>query len=221
VLLRVLVEEWSEEFGGFVHEMPGLYAGAATYELLLEKLPSTVESHLAWLASHGFNVGDEGPIEMEIAESLAAIDGRFGPLFQMDREAVTSERIEETIAIAALARRDLIDLFRSVSAVRRSATSSDDSWTMTQHLQHIASTEVFYIDRLAGDSAIVLPADPVRALQSSGRHVEAVLRGLDSGGRSMLVERNGEEWTAGKVLRRMTGHLREHFPWMQALAHGT
>lgn len=220
-MLHVLVEEWSAEWGGFVYELPGLYAGAATLDLLLDKLPSAVESHIAWLASHGFSTGNDGPIEMEVAETLPAIGGRYGPLFQLDREVVASERMEVAIAVAALARRDLIDLYRSVSDVRRSVTSSNDAWTMKQHLKHIASTEVFYVDRLDGKSGIVLPDDPVKALQTSGRHAESVLSGWDATGRSNLVERDGEEWTAGKVLRRMTSHLREHFPWVQALAHGT
>jgi hypothetical protein len=221
VLLRVLVEEWSAECGGYVHELPGLYSGAASLDLLLDKLPAAVESHFAWLASHGFSTANDSPIELEITESLPAIDGRYGPLFQLDLEAVTSERLEVAIAVAALARRDLVDLYRSVSDVRRSVTSSNDAWTMRQHLQHTASTEVFYVDRLDGESGIVLPDDPVKALQTSGRHADALLRGWDAASRSILVDRGGEEWTAGKVLRRMTGHLREHLPWVQALAYGT
>jgi predicted RNase H-like HicB family nuclease len=219
-VLHVLVEEWPAEWGGFVHELPGVYAGAATFELLLDMLPAAVESHLGWLASHGFSTGSGGPVEMEIAESLPAIDGRYGPVFHLDRETVTSGRLEEAIAIAALARRDLIDLYRSASDVRRSFTSSNDSWTMKQHLRHVASTEVFYVDQLAGDSGIVLPDDPVHALQASGRHAEAVLTGLDASDLSMLATSRDEEWTPGKVLRRMTGHLREHYPWLQKHAYG-
>jgi hypothetical protein len=45
-----------------------------------------------------------------------------------------------------------------------------------------------------------------------------LLRGLSPAERERIFLHEGEEWTAAKVLRRMTEHLREHCPWMVAIA---
>ena len=52
----------------------------------------------------------------------------------------------------------------------------------------------------------------------NGNSYEAVLRGLTPEQRSRLYLHGEAEWTAAKTLRRMTKHLREHYPWMVEIA---
>jgi hypothetical protein len=47
---------------------------------------------------------------------------------------------------------------------------------------------------------------------------ELFLRGLSPEDRVRVFTHEDEEWTAAKVLRRMTAHLREHYPWMVEIA---
>jgi hypothetical protein len=47
---------------------------------------------------------------------------------------------------------------------------------------------------------------------------ELILRGLTPEVRERVYTHEGEDWTAAKVLRRMTSHLREHYPWMVEIA---
>lgn len=47
------------------------------------------------------------------------------------------------------------------------------------------------------------------------------LRGLPAEQRTRVYIHGEAEWTAAKVLRRMTEHLRDHYPWMQAIVRQT
>ncbi len=46
---------------------------------------------------------------------------------------------------------------------------------------------------------------------------ETFLRDLTPEQRTRVYHHGEAEYTAAKVLRRMCEHLREHFPWMQAI----
>jgi len=97
---------------------------------------------------------------------------------------------------------------------RRNVPPTPGQWTATEHMRHIAEAEVWYVEALeqpGGGTQVELPPDPVAALEVSSAHAEAVLRGLSEAAASQVYERQGEQWTAAKVLRRMVGHLREHY----------
>jgi DNA-directed RNA polymerase specialized sigma24 family protein len=56
------------------------------------------------------------------------------------------------------------------------------------------------------------------ALFDNAMDVELILRELTPEQRERVFLHDGEEWTAAKVLRRMSEHLREHYPWMREIA---
>ena len=214
--LRALIEVWPLEAGIYIHELPGVYASGPTTDAALEVLPDVVERHLAWLASHGFDIGD-APVEIAIAEEMPAVEGRYGPLFDADREPLTTDAGEQALQIAGLARRDLVDLYRAVSDVRRS-WRPEGGWSIADHLVHVAEMERFYLGSLPWCVDSRLPDDPVRALQASALLAESALREAPEASRSAVFTHAGERWTVAKVARRMAAHLREHLPWVQELA---
>lgn len=220
MLLRALVEVWPGEVAAFVHELPGVIVSAPSLDELLEALPNSVEAHLGWLAAHGFDTDSFAGAEIEVAEQLDAVEGKRGPLFEADREIATPDQIDAALQIAALARRDLVDLYRSISEFRRELVRSEGQWSVAYHLQHVAEAEVFYASRLGQEEPEPLPSDPVEALRASAAYATNVLTTLPESARAQVFERRGEQWTATKVLRRMTSHLREHYPWVRELAHG-
>lgn len=218
MIVRALVEEWPDEVSVYVHELPGVIATADTLAGALDLLPDATEAHLSWLASHGFDVRTYDGLEIEVAEQLAADDGGIGPLFELDRDPATRERVEQVLQIAALARRDLVDLYRSVSEHRRDRTPSTDEWSIAEHLRHVAEAEAWYADSLVDGEIGGLLHDPLDAMRAGAAHADGILRGLDDDDRARVVERAGARWTPTKVMRRMAGHLREHYPWVQELA---
>lgn len=218
MLLRALVEVWPNETGIYINRLPGLHVAGDSEDSALGTLPDAVEHHLAWLASHGgLDMAGE-TVEIEIAEQLPALNGRYGPLFVADRVPVSDEDIERTLRVSALGRRDLIDLYRSVSPMRRNATPADGGWSIAVQLRHVAELELFYLSSISNKALPVLPDDPVQALQTSAAYAGRILAQVAQDRSVDVVERDGEAWTVAKVLRRMSAHIREHEPSVRRIA---
>lgn len=218
MIVRALVEQWPDDFAIYIHELPGVVVAGATLDEALQALADGVEAHLNWLGSHGFDLSLYTDLEIDVAEQLTANPVIEGPLFAADREPASTERIESALQVAALARRDLVDLYRSVSTVRRDASMSKGDWSIAGHLRHIAGAEAWYVEPLVAGQSADLPSDPVEAMRASASYADGVLRSLSDSGRVQVFERSGQEWTANKTTRRMAGHLREHYPWVRDLA---
>lgn len=220
MILQALVEEWPEESVIYVDELPGVIARGHPPSVAIETLPDVIEDHLNWLAAHGFDVQLFAGASVAIAEHVPARTDIGGPLFDADRTTVSSGHLTETLAVAALARRDLVDVYRSVSEFRRNMAPAPGAWSIADHLQHVAATELAYAHLLAGDVDSRLPGDPVKALQASASAVDRVLRAMNMEAVVVVQSPDGEDWTPRKVLRRLAGLLRGQYPMVRHLAHG-
>jgi len=86
-------------------------------------------------------------------------------------------------------------------------------------------SETWYVSRLLEHPAEEQPGPEMDAdaislkIFENAMDYELILRELTPEQRTRVYTHDGNAWTAAKVLRRMTGHLREHYPWMQAIAN--
>ena len=221
-----LVEEWPGESMAYFRELPGCFSSAPTYEEAVKATPAAIASYLSWLKKNDLsiieNVEDDGKIELVVKERLAAPNRQVGPRFETDLAPPDDREVDNALNVAAAARAALLDLYDSVPPVQRNRSTSPDGWSLTQHLHHILETEVWYVSRLAEHPTATfgnpLPPDlPMRLFDNAMDH-ELFLRALSPAERERVFSHEGEEWTAAKVLRRMTEHLMEHSPWVGALA---
>jgi predicted RNase H-like HicB family nuclease len=219
-----LVEDWPGESMAFFREFPGCFSSASTYAGALKAAPAAISSYLNWLKKNDLAIIDEenSEIEVVVKERLTAVGGQVGPRFEADLAPPDDVEIENALNVAAAARADLLELYDSVPPEQRNRPVSPDSWSLTQHLQHILEAEDSYVSRLmehptATFGNALLP-DLSMALFDHAMDHEIFLRGLSRADRERVFTHEGEEWTAAKVLRRMSEHLREHYPWMVAIA---
>jgi predicted RNase H-like HicB family nuclease len=219
-----LVEDWPGESMAFFREFPGCFSSAPTYEEALKAAPAAIFSYLNWLKKNDLAIVEEDNSEIEVVvkERLTADGGQIGPRFEADLAPPNDAEIENALNVAAAARADLLELYDSVPPEQRNRPVSPDSWSLTQHLQHILEAEDSYVSRLmehptATFGNALLP-DLSMALFDHAMDHEIFLRGLSRADRERVFTHEGEEWTAAKVLRRMSEHLREHYPWMVAIA---
>jgi predicted RNase H-like HicB family nuclease/uncharacterized damage-inducible protein DinB len=219
-----LVEDWPGESMAFFRELPGCFSSAPAYEEAVKAAPAAISSYLNWLKKNDLTIIEEDSSEIGVVvqERLAAIDGQIGPLFEAELIPPDDVEIENALNVAAVARAALLELYDSVPPEQRNRPVSPDSWSLTQHLQHILEAEDCYISRLAEHSTATVGDSPQPdlsfALFDHAMDHELFLRGLSSTERERVFTYEGEEWTAAKVLRRMTEHLREHYPWMATIA---
>src|SRR5690349_10240444 len=147
---NALIEEWPGEATAYFRELPGCYCSAATYETLLNTIPASIADYLKWLKANDIIVLDEfdGQIEVVIKERLAAKDGDIGPLFEADLAPPDEIEIDKALNVAAAARATLLELYEPVSPAQQMHRLSPDSWSLSEHMQHLLESEAWYVSRL-------------------------------------------------------------------------
>ena len=219
-----LVEDWPGESMVYFRELPGCFSSKPTYEEALKAAPAAIASYLNWLKKNDLSIVEEndGKIEVVVKERLAALNDQIGPRFETDLAPPGDVEIDNALDVAAAARAEVHELYESVPQQYRYISKSPGAWSLTQHLQHIVESEAGYISCLAeqpaATSGSALPSNLSMALFDNAMDHELLLRGLSPAERERIFMHEGEEWTAAKVLRRMTEHLREHYLWMVTIA---
>ena len=221
-----LVEDWPGESMAYFRELLGCFSSAPTYEEAVKAAPAAISSYLKWLKKNeltiGENAGDDGEIEVVVKERLPAAGGQIGPRFEADLAPPGDVEIDNALNVAAAVRAALLELYDTAPPASRDRSTSPDGWSLTQHLHHILETEAWYISRLTEHPTATfgnaLPPGLSMALFDNAMDHELFLRALSPAERERVFTHEGEEWTAAKVLRRMTGHLVEHYLWMVAIA---
>lgn len=217
-----LVEEWLRESLVSFRELPGCLAAAPTTEEALQKAPEAIAAYLGWLQQSNIYFLDEAitPVNVVVKERVRA--DRVGPRFAADLVAPTDREMENALAVAATARAQLAKLYNDILPADRRRAPKLGEWSLAEHLEHILAAEAHYVgclsDQPPKDMPHVAVAELAAKLMENGRRYETFLRGLTAEERSRVYVHGEAEWTAAKVLRRMTEHLRDHYPWMQAIA---
>lgn len=221
---NALIEEWPGEAMAYFRELPGCYCSAATYEALTNIIPASIADYLKWVKANDITVLDEfdGQVEVIIKERLVAKDGKIGPLFEADLAPPDETEVDKALNVAAAARAALLELYEQVSPAQQMHRLSPDSWSLAEHMQHLLESEAWYISRLSEHptepASDIAPADLAMKFFDNAMDYELALRALTPEQlQRIYTSPNGEQWTAAKVLRRMTEHLREHYPWMEEI----
>ena len=219
-----LIEELSnpDESLLFFRELPGCFVTAPTTREAIQQAPGAVAEYARWLKQHHifFLETDVSSITIVGKEILRAES--VGPRFVADLPAPTDQERDNALQVARVARALLADLYNAVVPARRGRPVKPEEWSLTDHLEHVLRAEAHYVGCLSDQVQEALPPIPegelAFKLMENGRSYEAVLRGLTPAQRTRLYIHGEAEWTAAKTLRRMTKHLREHYPWMMEIA---
>jgi predicted RNase H-like HicB family nuclease len=218
---NALVEEWPGESMAYFRELPGCLSVAPTVEEAVAAAPAAIARHVKWLKANDLIEEVDNDISVAMKERIAAIENA-GPLFEADLPAPGDEEIYLALNAAGMARAELIDLYESIPPEQRDRVRVEGEWSVNDHLRHIIESELWYVSRLS-DVPREKPISELSpeisvALFDVGMDSELALRGLSEEQRTRVFIHEGEEWTAAKVLRRLVGHLREHYPWIKELA---
>ncbi|HEU0001418.1 MAG TPA: hypothetical protein VFQ36_10990 [Ktedonobacteraceae bacterium] len=219
-----LIEEWSDpdESIVFFRELPGCFVSTPTTHEAVQQAPGAIVEYIRWLQQHRifFLEEDVSSITIVVKEILRAES--VGPRFASDLPAPTDQEINHALQVAAIARELLAHLFSEVAPAHRNRTLTPGEWSLTDHFEHILKADAHYVGCLSNQmpEALLPVPEPELAtkLIENGRTYETILRGLTPTQRTRIYLHGEAEWTTAKTLRRMTKHLREHYPWMQEIA---
>jgi predicted RNase H-like HicB family nuclease len=219
---NALVEEWPNEYMIYFRELPGCLTAAPSFEEAFAATPAAIAKHIRWLKANDLIEEIDNEIAVVVKERIAAINNHAGPRFEVELAPPSDEEIDMALNAAGMARAELIDLYESVPAQQRNHIAAPGDWSITEHLRHIIEAEIWYISRLS-DIPQEKPLSELSpeisvALFDVGMDSELALRDLSEEQRSRVFTHENEEWTTAKVLRRLVGHLREHYPWVERMA---
>ncbi|MCX7622791.1 MAG: type II toxin-antitoxin system HicB family antitoxin [Thermomicrobium sp.] len=221
---RLLAERWEASWLGYVVELPGCQFAASTLDELLARAPEAIAQHLAWLRGHGLQAIERSPERFVLVETAEALPDGRGPLFEGDRRSLSEGELQSALRVGDAALVDLVALTERTDGWERLPEAARPTGrTPPEILQHVAERDRWYAARLAPDAgALALPVDPIEALERAAQTFVSVVRAWWAIWKQTVVERDGERWTVAKVLRRRTGHLREHArqlaAWCDAIA---
>ncbi|MCX2727966.1 type II toxin-antitoxin system HicB family antitoxin [Thermomicrobium sp. 4228-Ro] len=209
---RVLAEQWETHWVGYVVELPGCQFAAATLDELLQRVPLAISSHVAWLRGHGLQGMNRPSDVFLLTERAQALPGQCGPLFDADRRNISAGELDVAIRVGEAAIEELLALaVRAHDWDTLPESQRPPGWPPPTVLRHVAEMDRWYAARLMPDiGALALPDDPREAVRRAHQAFVSGIRAWWAIWRDRVVERDGEQWTVAKVLRRRTGHLREH-----------
>ncbi|GCE06870.1 DinB family protein [Dictyobacter aurantiacus] len=217
-----LIEEWPGECIISFRTLPGCFSKASAPQQAIQQAPQVVADYLRWLKKNDIFFFEDEITSVNVMPKEYLRGVKAGVLFEADRPAPTDQEIDNALNVAATARAQLIDLYDAAPLEQRGVTLAPGTWSLTQQLQHVRHLESYYIaclnEQLPPPPPPVDEADLLRTFVENAMDYETLLRQLTPEQRARVYVHNGEEWTAAKVLRRMTQHLREHYPAMQELA---
>jgi hypothetical protein len=218
-----LIEEWSDpdESIVFFRELPGCFVTTPTTRETIQKAPGAIADYVRWLKQKNIFFLEEDVSSMNVVVKEILRAKPVGPRFESDLPAPTDQEMNNAFHVAATARAMLAQLYNEVLPAQRSCAVTPGEWSLTDHLEHLLKADAHYVgclsDRLPEALLPVTETGLALKLMENGRNYETFLRGLTPSQRTRIHIHGQAEWTAAKTLRRMTKHLREHYPWMQEI----
>lgn len=212
---RAVLERWKSENMLYVCELPGCLISASSVDIAIAAAPNAIRDYLRWAAAHEIPLESKS-IELSVVEEGQPILDGIGPIFSSDSHAPDEHEFDTALMICRAALEDLISLYQEADARQQVYKFQPEEWSAREIMEHIARTDLWYATRLRSpyepSFTFDPPEDVIDAARYSQSHVEDMMREVFYNGRSARFERDYEDWTLRKLIRRRAGHLREHYP---------
>lgn len=213
---RAVLERWDAESMLFVCELPGCVVSASTVETVLTAAPGVIYDYLRWARARGIKFPAQDKMDLSVIEEGQAVMPGVGPFFAADLGMIEDDEFERAIAVCKTAINDLIRIFEEADERQQNYKASETEWSPREIMQHLAAMEIWYSTRpesgLSKQNGYEMPADPVEALKFASECANFSMREVFEKRRNHKFERDYEEWSLIKMIRRRAGHLREHYP---------
>lgn len=192
--------------------LPGCFSTGRDPTEALDGVPSAVQSYQMWCAAHRMECpAPDGPPagEENVRAWISEGDYEVNAFFAADRPALREEELPRFVALLSLTRADLLASVEGLTADQLQVTFPGERWPITGVLRHVGGAEWWYLDRLGlAFPKEEVPEAPFERLTKVRDHFLAQLPALRS--YEGIVTREGEVWSARKVLRRALWHERDH-----------
>jgi hypothetical protein len=210
----------------WVFDHPGCFAYGSSETEALVRVPLALVAYKSWLEGYTEDswLGDLGDFDIRLSEVVKcySINAQFEPTnapdafnevnawFHYDWRTLTAEEITRGLLILEWAHRDLFELTAGLSPEKLTEQRPGEHWSITGILDHVASAELYYLDRLNLTSHRYpdLTGTPWQKLDFTLQENQTLLP--DLAGNNTVTGKEGEFWSARKILRRACWHALDH-----------
>ncbi len=211
-------------------DYPGCFAyGEDDAEVLL-RLPHALLKYDIWIKDHtddpwinledmDFNVEEVFHVYCMDEGLRPALDGyEVNAFFRDDWHPLTQNEIEQALLIHRWQREELLAGLSTLSEEVCLRQFPDQRWNIYGILNHIASAESWYLNRLDFESIgwKDMPEDPVKSLNVIQTLVERNFPLFVN--EEKVIGKQGEIWSCRKIVRRTLWHQRDHIEHIKQLA---
>lgn len=203
---------------------PGCFAYGDDHQEALIRLPQAFVAYQKWVE---LKAGDQSwlkdvqnlDIHLEETFTVYAINENYEVVdqgydvnawFLNDWKPLTEEDIQHALSILAWSRQDLLALLKDIPIELHEKKFEGERWTIMGIVNHIGGAEWWYLDRL-GLTTLTrtdLPKDPFERLEIVREQLNQILPNLIN--EEMVRGKEGEMWSARKLLRRAIWHEKDH-----------
>jgi hypothetical protein len=207
-------------------DFPGCYADGPDAGAALMTAPQAFVKYLEWAARHDSDSWLNGISDFDV-RLVDTFDGYFinpetfepcgkagieiNAWFRHDWKPLSQLEIQRGLQLLEWSRADLLEAVTGLSDAQLDAPHPGERWSIRGVLNHVASAEYYYLQRmdLAGPALQPDPhADPLAQLGAVRGLFESCLPGL--AGSRQVLGKEGEFWSPRKLLRRAIWHERDH-----------
>jgi hypothetical protein len=206
-------------------EHPGCYAYGMNAEGALLNLENALSKYAGWILRHETRTWlsfSDAEIEIvingtwdvyyindDLDKSTEADGYNVDSFFPYDWKPLGEVEIKHALAMLSWSREDLLKSIQGLSPTKLDATYPGERWSIKGILGHIGGAEWWYLDRLGlAFPREQMPEEPLARLEKVRKQLNSVLPRLE--GMKQVTGKDGEFWSARKLLRRALWHERNH-----------
>jgi len=208
----------------WVYDFPGCFAYGLNETEALVRVPQALLAYKSWMEG---NTGqpwqkDLADFDIRLVEVVKcySINDQFEPdkagdrevnaWFHYDWRVLTAKEIARALPVLEWAHRDLYELTAGLSPEQLAEQRAGERWSISGILNHVAGAELYYLNRLnlTRYSYRDLTGTPWQNLDFTLKENRAVLPTL--AGNATVTGKDGEFWSARKILRRACWHALDH-----------
>ena len=194
-------------FGASLVELPGCFAFGATREEAVTNLGGAFHDYLSLLAERRVSTDhwrtlDPATFVVRDAQAPGAIPEDFQPLAEHE--------IRDFLHQLEAARGATLALVRDQAAERLERRPDEETWSLREILEHLATVQVQYLAKLEK-----WPDRDFATLQAVHRMIIQRFAVMEPADTALDHEVRGRRWSVRKVMRRLLEHEYEHLRQMK------
>ncbi|MFQ5407039.1 MAG: DinB family protein [Anaerolineales bacterium] len=207
----ILLEQIEDRWIGHLVDVPGCFSNGPNPPAAAAAVPAALQEYVRWRSERepGFTAVEGQAETLEQIPARHVGDDEINAFFEADRAPLTKVDVKQYTQLLQWSRQSLLRSTLGLHDSHMRLPLRGERWPIYGVLEHVANAENWYLERLGHAGATdSLPEEAFARLKTVRAQFFEIISQL--AGDDRVVERDGELWSARKLLRRALWHERDH-----------